>query len=56
MKQTNKRTTVSLKPVIIKKADELLQEYNMRFNVSLNRTQVIELLVNEAYGELLARK
>lgn len=54
MKSTIKRTTVALKPEIIKKADKLLQQYSMMYNVSLNRTQVIDLLINEAYGELLA--
>lgn len=54
--KTYKKTTVALKPEIIQKANELQQRYRMDLNLSLHRTQLVELLINEAHARLVAGK
>lgn len=54
-KSVNK-TTVALKPEVVKKANELMQVYKTDLNMTIHRTQLVELLINEAYSRVVAKK
>ena len=54
--QNYKKTTVALKPEIINKADTLRHQYKMDLNLTIHRSQLVELLINEAYARLVAEK
>lgn len=54
-KSVNK-TTVALKTEVVKKANELMRVYKTDLNMTIHRTQLVELLINEAYSRLVAEK